>query len=357
MTNRITRRAAIAGAGALGLSACGTAPAQRLGPNRRAKPGRAAFLLPLSGPGAGLGAGLQVAAQLGSSGVVGPSAEIELLDSGPSADTAARAAKAAITAGAQMIVGPLFAAQTPEVVRAAKGVPVVTLSNDVTLAKQGAWVFGLTPAQSAQAILGFAAGRGVRRIVAVAPDGAFGTRALAAAQQIAKSVRVDLQAVTSDAAGIVDHVRRAGKGTRPDAVYLPAGGADLAAHVEALRGMDVQLLGSAQWLGADISGRAFQGAWFAAPDPMRFEPFARAFESASDQPAGILGGLAFDAVEMARLLGRGGLQSPKGLSRKDGFDGVLGPFRFASSRICQRGLAVLQVNGDGAVSLVGSTAI
>lgn len=350
------RRKILAGVGAVAALA-GCDGGWALAPKRADQVGRAAFLVPLSGRSEALGQALRAAASLGGTGV-GHAAEIEILDSGSSEESAARAAKAAVEAGAQVIVGPLFSAQTPAVVKAAGRVPVITLSNDTTLAKRGAWVFGLTPAQSAQAILGFAAGRGKRRIVVVAPEGAFGRRSVEAAQSLAKPLALDVTSVVqSGSTGLVDRVRKASGGQMPDAVYLPAGGADLSLQARALSGTGLQLVGSAQWLSADVARMpGLQGAWFSAPDPLRFEPFAQALEAQSDASAGILTGLAFDAVEMVRLLGRAGTQSPKGLMRKDGFDGVLGPFRFAKSRIAQRGLGVLGV-GQGEITLIGSTAI
>lgn len=348
-----SRRGILAGFGATALlQGCGGAA---LAP--RAEVGRAAVLVPLSGQAAGLGQSLRAAASLGGTGV-GATSEVEILDSGASPESAARAAQAAVKAGAQVIVGPLFRDQTPAVVKAAGRIPVVTLSNDTDLARQGAWVFGLTPEHSAQAILGFAAGKQKRRIVVVVPEGPFGARAIAASQSLAKPLALQVSPVVqTGTGGLRDQVRRAAGGTMPDAVYLPAGGKSLARNADALRDTGVQVIGSAQWLGTDV-GRmsALRGAWFAAPDPLRFEPFARALEDQTEAQAGILTGLAFDAAEMVRLLGRAGQQSPKGLAREEGFDGVLGPFRFARSRISQRGLGVLSVEKD-AVTLIGSTAI
>lgn len=325
-----------------------------------AKPsvGRAALLIPLTGPAAGLGQIMREAASLGGTGV-GLSAEVEILDSGPDAGTALKAAQAAVEGGARMIVGPLFSAQARAVGQALGAkVPVIALSNDSELAAAGVFVFGVTPVQSAQAVLGFAAGRGKRRIAIVVPPGEFGKRSVAAATAVSRQLRVALAAplVRTSGAGLTDALRAAGGGSLPQAVYLPDAGPELAEFAGALSGSGVQILGSAQWSGIDPGAiRGLEGAWFSAPDPVRFRPFALALKDRIDTDAGILAGLAFDGVEMARLLGRIGEQTRKGVLREKGFIGVLGAYRFASTGMVQRGLAVLEV-GESGITLVGATA-
>ena len=143
----------------------------------------------------------------------------------------------------------------------------------------------------------------------------------------------------------------------PDAVYLPAADATLRPFAEALQGRGIQIIGSTQWAALDLEDdRAFRDAWFAAPDPLRFAPFREAFEDATGQPGGIVAGLAYDGTELLRVLGQRGEQNRNGLLREDGFSGVLGPYRFLRSGLCQRGLAVLKV-GAGDFSLIGATSV
>jgi branched-chain amino acid transport system substrate-binding protein len=131
----------------------------------------------------------------------------------------------------------------------------------------------------------------------------------------------------------------------------------LAPSAEALRGQGIQLLGSTQWSTLDLSDRpAFREAWFAAPDPLRFAAFNDAFTEAGGTSGGIISGLAFDAVELLRVLGQQRQLSAKGLTRKEGFTGVVGPYRFERSGLCERGLGVLKV-GSGDFSLIGSTSV
>lgn len=340
-------RGLAAGLATSSLSGCGAIGrngADEVAPGTR---GRAALLLPLTGDAMQLGQSLRLAASLGGTGV-GLTAELEILDSGGTEDSAVRAARAAVDAGAQMLIGPLFSVQAAAVVAAVpKDVPVVALSNDEALADTGAFVFGVTPRHSARAILGYAASRGLRDIAVVVPPGAFGSRSAEAAQALANPLGIALRpTITRAVAGGLRAALEAGGAGLPEAIYLPAADATLMPFAQALAGNGVQILGSVQWSGfAPLDAPKLQGSWFAAPDPLRFEPFAQAFalDARADAEAGILAGLTFDGAEMARLLGRIGKQDRAGLLRDAGFSGVLGPYRFLEEGLCQRGLSVLGV--------------
>ena len=317
--------------------------------------GRAALLAPLSGPRSALGQIMLEAASLGGN-PTGPTAEVEVRDAGETEESAVAAAQAAVAAGARMLLGPLFSGQSRAVAQAVGGgVPVVALTNDDAIAGGNLFVFGITPRQSARAVLGFASGRGVRRIAVVVPPGEFGARHMAAAQGVAPAFGIALSSpvVTESASGLADAVAAASGGTAPDGVYLPIVGGAFEAQAEALAAAGLQILGSDQWSAIEpFRVPALRGAWFAAPDPIRFEAFALALEERVEAEAGVVAGLAFDAVEMARLLGRLGLQDREGLLREAGFDGVLGPYRFLETGQCERGLAVLNV-AEGATTLIG----
>jgi ABC-type branched-subunit amino acid transport system substrate-binding protein len=318
--------------------------------------GKAALLAPLSGASSSLGQIMREAASLGGN-PTGPSAEVEVLDSGETEDSAVAAARAAVDGGAKMLLGPLFSGQSRAVADAVgRSVPVVSLSNDSAIAGGNLFVFGITPLQSARAVLGFAATRGLRRVAVVVPPGEFGTRSVEAAQAVAPNFGIALsQPVVSDsAAGLADAIAAASGGSPPDAVYLPVVGGPFGDFAQAVSATGLQILGSDQWSAIEpyrIAG--LQGAWYAAPDPIRFEAFALALEERVEIEAGIVAGLAFDAVEMARLLGRIDQQDRDGLLREGGFDGVLGPYRFLPSGQCERGLAVLNV-AEGTTTLIGS---
>ena len=324
-------------------------------PARSVGPGRAALLAPMTGRAAQLGQIMRDAATLGGD-VLSAAGEMTLFDTADAPETAAAAAQAAVAGGARMIVGPLFGAQVAAVRQAAGAdIPILTLSNDTSVAGGGVYVLGVTPEQSAQSVLSFAARRGLDSVGVVAAPGEFGTRSAAAARAAGRATG---QSVTepvfeTDPASAVTKLKAANGGAMPKAVYLPGAGAELEGLAAAFRG-EAQVLGSAQWSARDPANLpALRGAWYAAPDPLAFEPFALAYQETHGSSPGILAGVAFDGVETARLLGRIQEQTEDGLLREKGFSGVIGPYRFDRSGLCSRGLAVLNVDA-GAITLIGA---
>ncbi|WP_177209400.1 penicillin-binding protein activator [Sulfitobacter brevis] len=344
----------------LGLSGCS---GLALGGDDKLPPvgtvGKAALLAPLSGARASIGQIMAAAASLGGN-PTGADAEVTVIDSGETDASAVAAAKSAVAGGAKMVLGPLLSGQSRAVAAAVgRNVPVVSLSNDSSIAGGNLFVFGVTPLQSAKSILGFAATRGKRSIAVVVPPGAFGTLSATAAQSVAAGIGVNMPPplVAASGAGLVDKLRSANGGALPEAVYLPVVGGPFEEQAAALQAAGVQLLGSNQWAAiAPYRIASLRGGWFAAPDPVRFEAFATALEADGQGEAGVVAGLAFDAVEMARILGRIGKQDRKGLLREAGFDGVLGPFKFQPDGQCLRGLAVLSV-AQGTTTLIGATTV
>jgi len=302
---------------------------------------------------------MQHAASIGSGGL-GNGPEIFVIDSGDTAASAAAAAQLALVEGANMITGPLLSSQARSVANAVgSDIPVIALTNDSSIAGGNLFVFGITPLQSAKSVMGFAASRGMRSIGVVVPSGRFGELSIAASRTVADGFGFTLvePVISNDATGVIDALRRNGNGTLPDAVYLPVVGGAFEQQAQVLSDAGVQILGSDQWSAIDAPRiNALQNAWFAAPDPVRFEAFAIALEDQTGAEAGVVAGLTFDAVEMARLLGRIGQQNRRGLLRAAGFDGIVGPYRFTENGQCERGLAILKVVA-GATNLVGNTAV
>jgi len=287
----------------------------------------AALLLPLTGPSADLARSMQHAAVLAQP----PGATkttLLVFDTGATPDGAAAAAELAVKRGVPLIIGPLFAAQVTPVVTAARGAPVVALSNDA--AGSGGFVLGITPVQTVGAILGYARSRGVRRVALAAGSSRWEVLAAAAARASARDLGLDL----------VDTANG------PDAV-LATGDADaLAAAARSLQGSGVQLLGTYQGMALSGAGlAAIDGAWLAAPDPDGFTEFARRFEAAFGNPPGQIAGLAYDAVGIARTLRTSGHLDRDGLTGSAGFPGVTGAVRFRADGSAARDLAIVVAEG------------
>jgi len=331
MTRRGLLRSVLATSTLPILAACGDiAATPATGPGGRAS----ALLLPLTGGMAALGQNMARAASLVTQSSPAGSAP-PVYDTLDTPEGAAQAALQALANGAKILIGPLRADQTPAVLAVAGNVPVITFSNDDTLAAQGAFVMGITPAQSVATMFSYARAQGISRIAVVARDGPLGAATAVAAQALAAAGGITLTAVSADGGGL----------NGADAVYLPDGGATLAAYAAALR-KGPQLMGSVQWGVQDVTADPnLDGAWFAAPPPDLFLPFADQFQVAFGEQPGVVAALGHDAALLAVGLGNGRGVNRKGITRDAGFTGVLGPFRFLADGRCARSLAVLGVEG------------
>lgn len=359
LTRRGLCRSALASLGLpvlLPLMGCGALPALgRAGSSSAGNGSAAALLLPLSGSAAAVGQNMGRAASLVTQGLP-VNARPAVFDTGDTASGAAEAARQAISGGAKLLTGPLRADQTPAVLAVAGNVPVITFSNDDTLGAQGAFVMGITPAQSVSTMFSYARAQGAGRIALVAADTPLGTASAVAAARIAAAGGITLTAtLLRDPAqgGLVAALRQASGGTLPDAVFLPDGGAPLKAFAAALKGSGVQVLGSVQWGVSDVSANGnLEGAWFAAPPPDLFLPFADRFEAAFGEQPGIVAALGHDAALLAVGLGSARAMNRKGITRSGGFTGVLGAFRFLPTGRCQRDLSVLGIE-RGTITVLG----
>ncbi|MGN7159291.1 hypothetical protein [Sphingomonas sp. SAFR-052] len=293
---------------------------------RRAKRS-AALLVPLTGDRSGLGLSIANAARLAETDATA----LSVVDTGGSAAGAVRAARAAVKGGATMLLGPLSAGET-RAVAAAVSVPVVALTNDAAARGGGAFVFGITPAQAASAILGYARSRGVGRVLAV-DDGTPWARASVAA---AKAAEVDLGLSITVVQPVADALPA---GLEADAAFVPGAAVTLAPALKA-RGM--QLLATMQGLDyrPDAAG-ALEGAWIASPDPERFATFATAYAARNGGRPGAIAALGNDAAMIARTLREADAMTREGVLRDAGFDGVTGRVRFRSDGSCARDFAIL----------------
>ena len=352
----ITRRDALrlsVAAGLLPLMGCATGTGGLTGASGEGG-SRAALLLPLTGNAAALGQNMARAASLVTQGI-SPNQAPRIYDTADTVGGAAMAAQKAIADGVRLILGPLRADQTPAVLAAAGTIPVVSFSNDDMLTGQGAFVMGITPAQSVSAMFSYARAQGLARIAVVAADSPLGAATANAAVRTAQAGGINLPATLlrdPGAGGLVSALRQASGGTLPQAVFLPDGGPALAGFARGLRGSDMQILGSVQWGVSDVTGNGdLAGAWFAAPPPDLFLPFADRFQAAFGEQPGVVAALGYDAALVAVGLGNARALTRKGLVRPAGFTGVLGAFRFQQDGRCQRNLSVLGIEAGRIVAL------
>ncbi|MEL0150456.1 MAG: penicillin-binding protein activator [Rhodobiaceae bacterium] len=138
---------------------------------------------------------------------------ISLHDTKGTAEGAEDAAKAAIAAGADIIVGPLFGSSVTAIqpVLAGRNVPGFAFSNDASTAMDGLWLMGFLPEQNIDRIVSEAIAQGLTRFGALVPEGVFGARiaaSFAASVDRFGGTIVQSETYPPEAEGMFDPVRR-----------------------------------------------------------------------------------------------------------------------------------------------------
>jgi branched-chain amino acid transport system substrate-binding protein len=323
---------------------------------------RVALLVPLTGQNAGVGKSIANATQMA------------LLDSGSAKvrittyDTntgAVAAANRALADGNRLILGPLLAedVRAIEPVASRAHVPVITFSNDESVAGDGVYLLGYVPAQAIDRVVDYAGSRGVTSFAGLVPNGLYGQRASTAflrSVEDAGGQVVSLQTYDRSAASVNAAVGRVAKNGPVGAVMIADSGATAAMVAPIVKrgaGASTRLLGTELWNteSAIASKAALNGAWFASVPDDLYRQFAVKYRSRFGAAPYRLSSLGYDAVLLTVRIARDwrpGSDFPQSALRDPGgFAGIDGAFRFGRDGIAQRALEVQEIR-DGRTVVV-----
>jgi len=325
---------------------------------------RVALVLPLSAQGnaAVAAQSMRNAAEMALAEFKSPNVQLLVKDDGGTPQGAQAAAQQAMSEGAEIIVGPLFAQSVSAVgqVARARNIPVIAFSTDASVATRGVYLLSFLPETDVRRIVEFAASRGKRSFAALLPDNAYGAVVEAAFQQeVARRGGrvVVLEKYPIDANRMNEAVRRVAQAANQvDSIFIPDGADAVPQVAQALsaNGVNVkrvQLLGTGLWDDPRVfSTPALDGGWYAAPESAGFRNFSARYRGRYGQDPVRTATLAYDAVALvAALVKTQGLQrfSETVLTNSSGFAGIDGVFRFRPEGTNERGLAVLRVAPTG----------
>jgi outer membrane PBP1 activator LpoA protein len=136
------------------------------------------LILPLSAAGnAGVAAqSMRNAAEMALTEFQNPNVQLLIKDDGGSPQGASQGTQQALGEGAEIILGPLFAASVPATAQLARarGVSVIAFSTDSSVAGRGVYLLSFLPESDVNRIVDYAAGTGKRSFAALLPDNAYG---------------------------------------------------------------------------------------------------------------------------------------------------------------------------------------
>jgi branched-chain amino acid transport system substrate-binding protein len=374
----LTRRALLGGGLTLTLAGCNSSglempndgggsaatPAQPanappVGETMGTGPVRVGMILPLTQNGAPspIGASMRNAAQLAISDSGSTSVTLMIQDDHSSPDAATQAAQSELGAGAQLILGPVFANDVRTASAAAKsaGRPMIAFSTDVTVAAPGVYLLSFLIQGYVDRILQYAVSNGKKSFGILAPQNDYGNVAAQRFQEMAGNVNAQVVVTARYSSGqIATAAGQIAAAQGIDALFIPEQADAMPAVASALGSANIktQFLGTGVWNDPRVLKLPqMQGAWFSAPDNSGFDAFAQRYKAKFNSDPVRLATLAYDAVTLAAALARnGGPDSfnQAALTNISGFNGVDGVFRFKADGTNERGLAVMEIADDGA---------
>lgn len=323
---------------------------------------RVALLVPLTGPNGGVGRSIANATQLALLDTRSEKVRITTYDT---AAGAAAAAQRAIAEGNRLILGPLLADDVRAVAPIARGakVPVISYSNDVSVAGNGAYLLGYTPAQSIERVVAYARSSGISKFAGLVPAGIYGQRAstsfLRAVEQAGGQV-VSLQTYDRGNGQVAAAVTRLSRTSPYEAVLVADQAGTAALAVPAIRrtaSRGAKVLGTELWNTETGLGSmpALNGAWYASVSNTLYRQFATKYRARFNAAPYRLSSLGYDSVLLTVRIARDwpvGRDFPESRLRgDDGFAGLDGAFRFGRDGIAERALEVQEVRSGGAVTV------
>ncbi len=325
---------------------------------------RVGLILPLSAPGnAGVAAqSMKNAAQMALDEFKNPNIQLLVKDDAGNPQSAQAGAQQAMSEGAEIIVGPLFAQAVRAVgtVARPRNVPMIAFSTDASVAGPGVYLLSFLPETDVKRIVDYQISRGKRSFAALLPDNAYGSVVQAAFQQEVSRRGGRILAIEkypTDPSGLAQSVHRVAQvAHRVDSIFIPDNGDTVTRVVNALTAdhvnlRRVQLLGTGLWDNPQVfADRQLQGGLYAAPESGGFRNFSARYRARFGQDPVRTATLAYDAVALiAALVKTQGVQrfSTRILTNASGFAGIDGIFRFRRDGTNDRGLAVLRVTASG----------
>jgi ABC-type branched-subunit amino acid transport system substrate-binding protein len=325
------------------------------------------LILPLSAAGnAGVAAlSMKNAAEMALEEFKNPNIQLLIKDDAGSPQGASAGAQQAVSEGAEVILGPLFAASVPAVaqVTRSRGISVIAFSTDSSIAGRGVYLLSFLPESDVNRIVDYSAGIGKRSYAALVPDNAYGNVVEAAFKQAVgrKGRVVAFEKYSGDRSTPARAV--ASMLGSADALMIADDGDSVVATADALTAAgsnlrNIQMLGTGLWDNPRVfASQSLQGGLYAAPDPSGFRAFSARYRTRFGSDPVRTATLAYDAVALMAALARTQGPSrfaPETLTNPSGFAGIDGLFRFRSDGTNERGLAVMKVTTGGGVAVAGS---
>ncbi|WP_227284518.1 penicillin-binding protein activator [Boseongicola sp. H5] len=350
------------------LAACqvGNPVSGPIGPRVSGQTIEVAMLLPYGSASAGddlVARSLENAARMAMAEVQGVEINLTVYNTAGNAAQAAAVAQQAVSAGADVILGPLRsdAAAAVGVAVARSNINVLSFSNNTEIAGGNVFVLGHTFQNTAARVVNYAATQGRNRILILHARNLAGEVARDAVERAVAGTgatitgRVSYEFSQNGVVAALPTVMSTVRSTDTNALIMTsdaAGALPLFAQLLPENGLDTEstrVIGLTRWdvppQTLELSG--LQGGWFALPDPQAAASFNARYSAANGSTPHILAAIGYDAMRaVAETAASQGRLGAADLTASSGFNGANGVFRLRSDGTNQRAMAIAQVQNN-----------
>ena len=336
------------------------------------KPVPVALLVPAGGGNAAddaLAQSLENAARLAMSELQGVTIDLKVYPTAGNPNQTITATNQAVTEGAKIILGPVYAPNAAAAGAAARGLNVLSFSNNPSVAGGNVFVLGNSFENTAGRLVRFAASQGRGNILVVNGQNPAETlgrdavlRAIAATPGATQAGVTSFEVSQTGVINAVPEITKAARSSGATSVFLTSGtdGAiPFLAQLLPENGLgpsQIQYIGLQRW---DVPASArtlpgLQNGWFAMPDPGLQDQFQQRYLAAYGASPHAIAGLAYDGIAAIGALvkaGKADALTGAALTQAQGFVGVNGVFRLLPNGTTERGLAIAQIRNKEIVVL------
>ena len=338
---------------------------------------RVAMLLPLSGKAQDAGESLKNSAMMAIGDLNNNKLVVQFYDTKSTSSGARVAVENAVSAGTDLILGPLMSEEVAAITDVAKdhNIPIISFSTSPTVLQNGVYTLGLLNEEQIDRIMKYAVGQGRRRIALVLPSNQSGINMLKSALAVAETQGASVTKVgfyspeTMDFSALVTSMiggakvaaaqsknegKSASIGVGFDALLVPESGNRLKSITSMfsyydVSAPDVLFMGTSVWTNSNLSKETeLYGAVYPLMSDGRMKHFDYKYHEMFSQKPNPLGIFAYDAIALASALSqkdKSYLNSE--ITNLDGFFGMSGAFRIFTNGKNEHGLDVVKVTMNG----------
>lgn len=299
------------------------------------------LLIPLTGKNSFLGKSIYKSAEMALFESNTNNIELLPIDSGNTIETAVNAAISLEKKGVSVIIGPIFSSQAMAVRSAIKAkIPLLSFTNDESIATNDLWVFGFSPRQEIVALFKEIRNHTIKNISIIMPNSVYGSIALENIMKESSLSNIQIKNIykysaTSNSFSNLGLEIDKEEHSELDALLILAGGKQLReissrAQFRGVSPKSTMYFGISSWNNDKILGEpSLLGGIFIAPEQSSFESFVSRYYKIYGTIPSEISGLSYDILSLCIS----GIKQSKNINefisfliKPSGFNGVFGYF-------------------------------